>query len=276
MGSWREERDSFIRAFAGAFVFGVPLLFTMEMWWIGEYIDGQHLLTFLTVALIANIGLNYAAGFKRESTLGSAVEESIDAVAVGIVGATVMLLVLNQINPDQSADTILGRVAIQAVPLSIGASVSNQVFGQGNGGRSRQGNGNGESLSRWQAVFSDVGATAIGGVFIGASVAPTEEIPMIAAALDYSHLLALVAFSLLLSYGIVFVSGFDRSTAEGPFQHPFTETMLAYVVSLTVAFVALYLFERITFSDPLLSIVEQVLVLGVPATVGGAAGRLVV
>ena len=30
-GPWQKESDDFIRAFGGAFLFGIPLLFTMEM-----------------------------------------------------------------------------------------------------------------------------------------------------------------------------------------------------------------------------------------------------
>ena len=278
MTGWADERDAFIRAFAGAFIFGVPLLFTMEMWWIGEHGDARKLLALLGVALLANFGLAYAAGFKRETTFVSHVDEAVDAMAVGIAGAAIMLTILNQIRPGDPIGSIVGKIALQAVPLSIGASAANQVFTEG---RSRHGNGNGEQsgddpMPAWQGLFSDVGATAIGGVFVGASIAPTDEIPMIAAALDYWHLIAVVAFSLLLSYGIVFASGFDLQRAEGPFQHPFTDTMLSYLVSLVISFIALYLFNQVMLDDPLLTIVEQVIVLSVPTTIGGAAGRLVV
>ena len=36
-GPWRKEFDDFIRALSGGFLFGVPLLYTMEMGWIGSY-----------------------------------------------------------------------------------------------------------------------------------------------------------------------------------------------------------------------------------------------
>ena len=67
------SQDGGRRAFAGAFIFGVPLLFTMEMWWIGEYLDRWKLGAFLLVAFAANVGLSWAAGFKRETSFGSAV-----------------------------------------------------------------------------------------------------------------------------------------------------------------------------------------------------------
>ena len=272
MTGWANERDAFIRAFSGAYIFGIPLLFTMEMWWIGKHADTWKILALLIIALIANFGLAYAAGFKRDTTFVTHIDEAIDAMAVGIIGGALVLLILNRIAPGDPIGSVLGKITLQAVPLSIGASVANQVFS----GRRNGDDDGGDPLSPWQGFLSDIGATAIGGVFIGASIAPTEEIPMIAAGLDYWHLLALIVFSLLLSYGIVFASGFDSQRAEGPLQNPFAETMLAYVVSLGISFLSLYLFNQVMLDDPLLSIAEQVIVLGLPTTVGGAAGRLVV
>lgn len=274
-GPWARELNDFVRAISGAYIFGIPLLFTMEMWWIGEYADRWKLIGFFVVACAANLGLNFVAGFKREREFHATVSQTIDAVAIGIVAATAMLFVLNRIRPGDPLDSIVGMVLIQAVPLSIGASVANEVFGR-SGEKSREGDAHESRLNPWHEFFSDVGATAIGGVFIGFSIAPTEEVQMLAAGMGYWHMLALIAFTLLLSYGIVFASGFDRSPPEGLFQRPITETALAYVVSLLVSFVILYLFDQIVFGDPLQSTIEQVLVLGVPTTVGGAAGRLVV
>ena len=274
--AWKQEFGDFVRAFAGAYVFGVPLLFTMEMWWIGQYSERWKLLIFLIVALVANLGLTRAAGFKRQTTFRSTFNQAIDAVAVGIVAAVVMLLALNRIQLDDPIDRMVGLVLVQAVPLSIGASVTNEVFGRWDGRGRNGGDGSDPGLGPWQALFSDIGATVIGGVFIGFSIAPTEEVPMLAAGLEPLHLLALIVFSLLVSYGIVFASGFDVPQPEGPFQRPFTETALAYAISLLVAAASLYLFGQIGSETPLRSMFEQTVVLGVPTTVGGAAGRLVI
>lgn len=278
-GGWGREIKDFARAFSGAYIFGIPLLFTMEMWWLGEYAALWKLLAFLLVALAANFGFSYAAGFKRETSLGSALQQAVEALAVGIVAATVMLLVLNRIQPGDPLDTIAGTIVIQAVPLSIGASVANEIFGR-RGERQRQaedhGNSNEAGLKPWQELFSDLGATVIGGIFVGFSIAPTEEIPMLAAELDFGHLLALIGLSLLVSYASVFASGFDGAIPEGPFQKPLTETTLAYVVSLLVAGASLYFFNQIEPGDSLRAVVAQTLVLGLPTTIGGAAGRLVI
>lgn len=277
MDAWKQELNDWVRAFCGAYIFGVPLLFTMEMWWIGEHSDITKLVAFLLVALTANFGLSFVAGFKRESTFSSTLDEAIDAVAVGILAAAIVLFALNQVHPSQPLQSNLGRILLQAVPLSIGASVANQVFGT-NGEKSREGEEDAPDpqMNPGQALLADVGATIIGGIFVGFSIAPTDEVPMLAAALDFPHLLGVIAFSLLASYCIVFASGFDEPSPDSVFQHPLTETMLAYLVSLAISFGILVLFGQIALDDPLLFTVEQTLVLAVPATIGGAAGRLVI
>ncbi len=103
---------------------------------------------------------------------------------------------------------------------------------------------------------------------------------MLAAGLSLANLLALIALALLAGYLIVFASGFDPSHHDvhqgGWFQRPFSETILALVVSLIASFAMLLGFGQLSLDDPLLAIVTKVLVLAVPASIGGAAGRVVV
>lgn len=284
--SWRDEAQGLVRAFSGAFLFGIPLLYTMEMWWLGETSQPGRLLLTLGVALIANFALVTAAGFKRESSLTGRLEETLDSVAVGAVSAAIVLLVLNEISPDASPLTILGKIVLQTVPLSIGASLAMLVFGDSTRTKSRDdqddtGSASGEDARPgiWHALFNDVGATAIGAIFIAASVAPTDEIPMLAAQMRYPHVLAMIGFTLGIGYIIVFASGFDPASQENqdqPFQHPATETALAYLVALVVSFGALMLFGQVGPEDSARFLLTQTLVLGLPAMVGGAAGRLAV
>ncbi len=242
----------------------------------------------MAVAFLANLGLTRFAGFKRQqhATVFQTVDETVDVLAVAAVGALVVLLTLNRIALDDPLGSNLGTIVVQIVPLNLDASVANVVFAPGKGrqgadeqGRGR-GAGGGEEASPWRATRGDVGATAIGGIFLGFSVAPTEEIPMLATELGYAHRLAVIALSLALTYLIVFASGFEAQSAgrqpPGPFQHPFSETALAYLVSLLVALGALLLFGQIEPGDPLTDIVAQTLVLGLVTAIGGAAGRLVI
>jgi putative integral membrane protein (TIGR02587 family) len=279
-GSWRDELNDILRAVSGGFIFATPLLYTMEMWWIGTTTELWKLLLFLGFAFIISLALAYsrAGGFKEDTGRFATIEQAVDVVAVGLVGAVVVLTVLNRIQPGDPLDSILGKVIVQAVPLSIGAAVANAIFGR-RGERSRQGDEQqGHEQDSVHAFLADFGATIIGAIFLAFSIAPTEEVPMLAVELDYPHQLALIALSLLLSYIIVFASEFGtgQTTQPGPFQSPLTETIMAYLVSLVVALVSLYLFNQIELDDPLGRTISMVLVLGLPATIGGAAGRLVV
>ena len=88
----------------------------------------------------------------------------------------------------------------------------------------------------------------------------------------------MVVASLLASYGIVFVAGFSgqgaRRTHRGAFQRPITETVVCYLLSLAVALLLLWMFQRGV--EPWNDVLARVIVLGFPAAIGGAAGRLAI
>jgi putative integral membrane protein (TIGR02587 family) len=275
---WSNEATAFSRAFGGAFLFGTPLLYTMETWWIGEYANLWKLIAFLVLAFVANLALSFLSGFRWKSGRGirGHLDQAVDAVAVGIVGSIIVLLVLNRLQADDSADAIVGKIVIQAIPLSIGASIAGAIFAPGRS-RTLENDHHSTYLS---ATVNDIGATMIGGFLFGVAIAPTEEVTMLASQLRIGHELALVALSLIVGYVIIFASGFDPQSSypstHGPLQHPVTETVVAYVVSLGMAFITLYLFDQIEINQSVFSNLSQVLVLGFPTMVGGAAGRLVV
>lgn len=283
-GSWRDEIQDLLRAASGGFIFAVPLLYTMEMWEIGVTAALWQLLLFLGVAFAMNLGLAHSrsGGFKEETDWFATIEQAVDTIAVGIIGGGLVLLVLNQIELADPPESILGRVLAQAVPLSIGAALASAIFGP-RGNRTRDGDeeesgGNENKRSAWKAFLSDAGATSLGAIFLAFSIAPTDEVSLLAVELTPKHQIALIGLSLLLSYMIVFVSGFSSGSHQqpGPFQLPITETAFSYSLALVVAFAALLLFDRVELTDPPEQILALVIVLGLPASVGGAAGRLAV
>src|SRR5215207_10717119 len=128
---WHQEVSAFLRALSGAFLFGVPLLYTMEMWWLGAQMRGDELGIVLLVSFVANLGLNHFAGFRRGQGWDRTLEQAIDALAVGAVASTVVLLALNRIYLGTALNAAVGQVVLQTLPLSIGASVANAVFAHG-------------------------------------------------------------------------------------------------------------------------------------------------
>lgn len=125
-----------------------------------------------------------------------------------------------------------------------------------------------------------MGGTLIGATIIAFNIAPTDEITMLAAAASPPWELAMIATSLLISYGIVFQAGFSdqqkRREQKGIFQRPSSETIMSYLVSLLASAFMLWFFQKLTFSDPWTMWLDHTLMLGLPATIGGAAGRLAI
>jgi putative integral membrane protein (TIGR02587 family) len=128
-----------------------------------------------------------------------------------------------------------------------------------------------------RADLRDVGATVAGSVVFAINIAPTEEIVMIASRISPLHLLAMLGFGLLLCYIILFASGFEEQEVfvPGIFQKPWAEVLNACALSLLVSATLLLLLGQSSATDSVPNLIASTVVLGLPAIVGGAAGRIV-
>ena len=68
-GTNRAYAMGLARAFAGAIIFGLPLLMTMEMWFLGISVHPGRLLVFLALNFVILVGLSRFGGFERTDTL---------------------------------------------------------------------------------------------------------------------------------------------------------------------------------------------------------------
>lgn len=294
--AWRSELVALVRAASGGLLFGAPLLFTMEVWWTGRHTTPAQMLVVLGVLSVPVLALNRTTGFRRsrDVRMRDAVADTIEALAVGIVVSAVVLVCIREITMDMSLATALGKVVYETVPFCLGVGLARHFLHggrsqsnddddedeeEGGGDRSGHGDSRAEGERRnLHPTLTDLGATIIGATFISLSIAPTDEVPLIASAMTPVWLLVLVLFTLLTCYGIVFVAEFHgqetRHTQEGLFQRPLTETVMSYLVALAVAAMLLWLFQRGTRLS--FDLLTRTVVLGFPAAVGGAAGRLAV
>ncbi len=108
------------------------------------------------------------------------------------------------------------------------------------------------------------------------SIAPTEEVVLLAAKMSELNARLLVAFSLTVMHEFVYGVGFrGGSPSPGGFWAVFmTHTVVGYVIALTVGAYLLWTFVRFDGLAPQ-PILAQTLVLGLPASVGAAAARLI-
>jgi putative integral membrane protein (TIGR02587 family) len=282
---WKNELADLIRGASGGFLFGIPLLYTMEVWWIGSSASAPRLLMALLLTFAIVFMLNRTAGFRRTSDIYAidAAMDTVEAIAVGIICAGLVLILLREITLQTALNEILGKLIYESVPFTLGVALANQFLSGGNQkGKQADDRSSASSIQQGSlnATLSDIGGTLIGAMIIAFNVAPTDEIPMLASATTGLWLLAVMVASLLISYAIVFEAGFahqqKRQQQQGIFQRPLSETVMSYLVSLLAAVVMLVFFDKLHWADPWQIWLSHTILLGLPATTGGAAGRLAI
>lgn len=267
---------------------GIPLLYTMEVWWIGSYTGTTRMMAVLGFIFVPVFLLNRTSGFRssKDVRLIDAAVDTVEAVALGVVCVTIVLVLLREITMSTPLAEVMGKVVYEALPFSVGVALARHfLLRSRDEGDEDEEDGSAEGSAEppdtsLNATVSDVGATAIGAVFVAFNIAPTDEIPMLAAATSPTWLIAILVTSLVISYCIVFAAGFSsqpkRRHQRGWFQHPVTETVACYLVSLLSAGFMLWVFQNLRLDAPWPMTVNHVVILGLPAAVGGAAGRLAV
>jgi uncharacterized membrane protein len=114
--------QGFGRAMGGALLFSMPLLMTMELWRIAVAVDRWRLLALALAALLLTFGLARTFGAtEQERSLRAAAVDTGVAVLAGVLAATVVLGVLEIINPIESWGSALSVVTIEMLPASLGA-----------------------------------------------------------------------------------------------------------------------------------------------------------
>ena len=292
--TWAKELNDLVRGASGGFLFGIPLIYTMEVWWIGSYVEPPLSLGLLAITYSVVLLFNRIEGFRRNKRDGwlDAALESLEALAIGLVCSGMMLILLQRITLETPLDEIIGKLIFEGVPFALGAALARLFLSGDEGvskptsqsadrsGKHRQQKRTTHSKIIFKDTLSDLGATLMGAVIIAFNIAPTDEIPQLAAAASPPWLLAIMVASLLISYGIVFASGFTsqqkRQQQQGLFQTSESETIFSYLVSLLASALMLWFFQKLSFSDPWFLWLRYTLILGLPATIGGAAGRLAV
>lgn len=253
--------------FGGALLFSFPLLMTMEMWWLGFYMDRFRLALFLAVAFLMIVSLSYLEG--GEETFKIEVLDALIACATGYTVATVMLLLLGIIKSGMSADEIIGKLALHAVPCSIGAILAR---------RQLEAEETKKEARRREGYLAKVFLMGVGAIFLAFQLAPTEEIVLIGYMMTGWHTAALVIVSLCIMQA--FLCSIERRPQVSIFSASFfwdvflRFTIVGYTLALILSLYVLWTFGRLD-GVAAVDIVRSTLVLGFPAALGTSAARLI-
>ena len=261
------------RAFAGALIFALPMLMTMELWSIGFYIDPWRLALLSVVAFPLLVGLSHFSGFERTFGWQEDIRDAFIAYGVAWVTATVILIVFAVITPGMPIEVVLGMIAVQAMPASIGAMLARSQLG------SKEDQEEEERQKEQIGYAGELFLMAVGALFLAVNVAPTEEMILLSYKMTNWHVLALIALSLMIMHGFVYAVEFQGSRSVPPGTPAWSEflrfTIAGYALVLLISGYMLWTFGRID-GMALESLLESIVVLSFPAAIGAAAARVII
>ena len=247
------------------------MLMTMELWWLGFYLDRLRLLLLFVTTLPLLVALSRHIGFERTRGWRDDVLDALIALGIASIVCATLLVLFGTITLDTPPDEIIGKVVIQMVPASIGALLAKSQFGADSTG--------GEDVEEEDEPYGgELFLMGVGALFLGFNLAPTEEMMLISYQMTEWHALAMVALSLAFMHGFVFAVGFAGGSdvsPEEPWWSPFIRlTLPGYVIALAISLYLLWIFGRM---DGLSgdSIVMAAVVLAFPSAIGAAAARLI-
>jgi putative integral membrane protein (TIGR02587 family) len=278
--TFRDHLRPLVRGLCGGFLFSVPIIYTMEMWWLGYGTDLAKIAALLLFSFALSVGLNMVSGFREGTDLVECLTDAVEALALGIVVAATMLYLLGEIDARAAWPVVARQVVVLAIPISIGVSMARSLLGeQGDDRAETRSESDSPAAGGLREDAKDLALTAFGGVFLGLSVAPTEEILIIATHSQLTQSLGTVALALALSYLTLFEAKFvgqtQRLRSEGMFQDPWQETVLTYAVSLVISTGLLWFLGFLSTPMAWDEILSMIVVLALPVSMGGAAARLI-
>jgi putative integral membrane protein (TIGR02587 family) len=255
----------------------------MEVWWAGFITHPLRLLIYILASFTLLLGYNRYCGLRCDATPVDVAIDSVEEMGLGIVIAAFVLWLLNQITFDMAISEIVGKTTIEAMTVAIGVSIGTAQLGIA---EDNQEGDTGMSKDVQPAPFlaeddkGDFGGqltiAMCGAVLFAANVAPTEEIIMIAAETTSAKLLAMALLSLLIGALILFYidfSGSQQFSKTRGIKSVVFGAVVTYAIALVASGAILWFFGRFDGIAPI-ACLSQTIVLGLGATLGASAGRL--
>jgi len=256
------------RAFAGALIFALPMLMTMEMWSLGGTLHPLRIALLLATALPLLLGLSHFSGIRHTAHIRDDIADMFVIVLVAIVTAASILWIFGVVTADMPAREIISKVAVQFVPCSIGATLARSQLGETHAD---------ERPSREPTYFGELFLMMVGALFLSLNIAPTEEVVLIAQQMSYWQEILLALASVMLMHLFVYAArfrgghGYDGASRTGVLVR---YSLVGYVIVLAVSFCLLW-FLGSTDGKSVHEVISACVVISFPGAIGAAAARLV-
>lgn len=283
---WSDELDDAVRGLASGFLIGIPVVFAVDTWWLGDQIGPLEALFLLGVSYALTLAAVYWIGFRRDLRRGwQYFADALEAMALATLALVAVFWALGQIGDGQTPSIAVGRIAVAIAPVSLGVAVANHLLAR-DASRFDPDRGDATSLrggwlsDRWRRTVIELAASIAGALFLCIAIVPVDDLSAIVTEVPVRNLPFVILLSLLVTYSVVFAAGFSgeakRHATPGLLQTPFAETLTAYVAAVMVSLVALWLFGRLDEDSTLFEMYSKSVLLAFPASMTAAAGRLAV
>lgn len=266
----RQYAGALSRAFAGALIFCLPLLLTMEMWWLGFYLEPWRLIQLMAANVILLYFLSRVAGFEESHSWTDDLLDAFAAYLAAAVVATAVLAIIGASRPGMTMSETAGMIVIQCLPASFGAMIGAKLLGEGD---------EIEKSEHWRDTYAGTLFLMLAGaLFLSFTVVPTEEMILVAFQIDPWLALAILVASVLLLHAIVYIVGFqgqERRLGNGHRQALLRYSIPGYAIALAAAFYMLWSFGRLDGLG-LGAALMAALVVAFPASIGVGIARVVI
>lgn len=265
----REFVTSVGRAFAGALIFALPMLMTMEMWELGTTLHPWRIAALLLVAFPLLLGLSHFSGIRYTASVRDEVADVLVAILVSATTAVIVLSAFGVLSAGMSPREIVAKIAIQFIPCSVGAMLARSQLGKSSSSD--------EDAKREPSYGSELFLMMAGALFLSLSVAPTEEIVLLAFKMTAWQEIFLATASLVVMQVFVYAAHFRGGHAfEGmSIASEFARfTLVGYAIVMAVSFCLMWLLGQ-TDGNSFDEIISICVVLSFPGAIGAAAARLV-
>jgi putative integral membrane protein (TIGR02587 family) len=249
----------------------MPMLMTMEMWWLGFYMHPLRLAAAVLLMLPLLVILSSFAGLHRNSSRPVVLLDALTGYGIGLVAATVVLALFRVITIEMPFYEVAGKVLLLGLTASFGSMLGRTQLG------TQEDRQEEEQELESAGYLGELSFMMAGAVYLSLTVAPTVEVVQIAVRLTPWLGVALIVLSTGMMHAFVYALEYRGGERRGhgiPWWSLFARyTLPGYAVAIGVAAYLLWSFGR--FEDlNLYWMLMYSIVLGLPASLGAAAGRL--
>lgn len=257
------------RAIGGAIIFSLPMMMTMEMWWLGFYVSPIRLISLIALSLPLFYGISTMVGFRESKTFFDNFIDVLVAYVLTFAATGLVLIIFGVITFDIHPENVYTMLLLQAVPGSLGALLARNVVGQSSTKSDKEG----------RNYKDDLIILATGSLFLAFNLAPTEEMVLVSYMMTTWHTLALLILTLFIMHAFAIASSNtaipDLKRWPSHRQIFIRITSIGYMIAFSISIFMLWVFESADEHN-FHNMIKTAVVLGFPAGVGAAASRLII